>query len=65
MKSTGFLIIDENEKRLAAFHYKKLKIRREYTIENLSEGLPEVFFKYLKHCRMLNFEERPNYEYLT
>ena len=64
LKATGFLQIDENEKRLQVFRDHKLKIRIDSTIASLTEGLPDVFYRYLKHCRMLKFEEKPNYDYL-
>ena len=34
------------------------------SFEELTEGQPEEFLKYFKHCDELQFEEQPDYEYL-
>jgi hypothetical protein len=33
-------------------------------IGELCEGIPQSFMEYIKYCRGLKFEERPNYNYL-
>ena len=41
---------------------KKIKI--ETSLEELCEGLPEEFQKFIEHARNLEFYEEPNYNYL-
>ena len=40
--------------------------QKKYTtsFEELTEGQPEEFLKYFKHCDELKFEDEPDYEYL-
>lgn len=33
-------------------------------MEQLTRGVPEEFSKYLQYCKNLQFEERPDYNYL-
>lgn len=45
--------------------YEKIKEKKcEMSLEMICEGLPEEILNFLKHCRKLEFEEEPNYEYL-
>ena len=41
-----------------------LKSKMKTSIEKLCNGLPNEFAKYLRYCRRLEFEERPDYHYL-
>jgi len=34
------------------------------TLEELCQGFPKEFLLYLQHCRKLEFDEKPKYEYL-
>jgi len=34
------------------------------TVEQLCRNCPEEFSKYLLYCKNLNFEERPDYNFL-
>ena len=45
--------------------YEKIGHRKQETpIDELCEGYPTEFAKYLKYCRNLGFEETPDYDYL-
>lgn len=45
--------------------YEKIGHRKQETpIEELCEGYPPEFARYLKYCRNLGFEETPDYDYL-
>ena len=45
--------------------YEKIGHRKQETpIDELCEGYPSEFAKYLKYCRNLGFEETPDYDYL-
>lgn len=45
--------------------YKKIKDKKIMTkIEELCQGLPEEFAQYCSYCRMLKFEDQPEYSYL-
>ena len=45
--------------------YEKIGHRKQETpIDELCEGYPPEFAKYLKYCRNLGFEETPDYDYL-
>ena len=41
------------------------KIRLETTDENLCKGLPNEFIDYMKYTKKLNFEQEPDYNYLS
>ena len=41
-----------------------IKLKKSITLEQLCEGLPLEFLKYMKHVRSLAFEEEPNYSML-
>lgn len=46
--------------------YQKIKEMKEsMTPQQLCEGLPEEFAKYIDYCQKLQFDEEPNYKYLT
>lgn len=34
------------------------------SVENLCRGFPQAFVTYLKYCKNLKFEDRPDYNYL-
>lgn len=38
--------------------------KKEISIEELCQGLPEEFMTYMHYCRSLEFDERPDYGYL-
>eukprot|EP00826_Nyctotherus_ovalis_P065770 TRINITY_DN9677_c0_g8_i2.p1 TRINITY_DN9677_c0_g8~~TRINITY_DN9677_c0_g8_i2.p1 ORF type:complete len:135 (+),score=31.54 TRINITY_DN9677_c0_g8_i2:741-1145(+) len=40
------------------------KIKAGTSLEVLCEGCPSEFSDYIKHCRELNFEGKPEYNYL-
>lgn len=45
--------------------YDKIKEKKiQTTVEQLCRGAPEEFNKYLNYCKNLNFEERPDYNFL-
>lgn len=45
--------------------YRRIKETKvSITLEDLCQGCPAELLLYLKHCRNLNFEEKPDYEYL-
>lgn len=45
--------------------YRRIKETKiAITLEELCEGCPEEFLAYMKHCRNLNFEEKPDYDFL-
>merc|ERR1712070_245403 len=45
--------------------YRKICEKKEQTpIESLNTGFPKQFDEYLKYARNLNFDERPDYNYL-
>ena len=53
--------INENKVLKYLLVYKsKLSI----PLEKLCEGLPQEIIKYIKYCRNLEFEQKPNYDYL-
>jgi len=39
-------------------------VKQETSIEVLCKNLPEEFCEYMKYCRLLEFEEKPDYKYL-
>lgn len=41
-----------------------LNCKRETSIEELCEGCPIPFKKFMAHVRSLTFEQKPNYKYL-
>ena len=43
---------------------KIYQLKKTISVEQLCEGLPEEFAKYLNYTRKLNFEENPDYDYL-
>ena len=46
-------------------HFQKIAEKKyETTFEELTEGSPEEFLLYFKHCDSLKFEDEPNYDYL-
>ena len=45
--------------------YDRIKEKKiQTTIEQLTRNTPEEFSKYLQYCKNLNFEEKPDYNYL-
>ena len=42
-----------------------IKIKLRTTNENLCKGLPNEFIQYIKYVKKLDFEQEPNYQYLT
>lgn len=45
--------------------YERIKQKKiNTTAEELCRGFPEEFLNYIKYCRNLNFEDRPDYKYL-
>lgn len=45
--------------------YKKIyKMKSEMPLELLCNGLPNEFMKYIKYCRTLEFEDKPDYQEL-
>ena len=45
-------------------YYKIKKIKKETTPEKLCEGLPQQLEEYIKYTQNLEYEEKPNYNYL-
>jgi serine/threonine protein kinase len=39
-------------------------IKRNISLKDLCNGLPEEFYLYMKYCRLLRFVETPDYKYL-
>ena len=39
-------------------------IKRNISLKDLCNGLPEEFYLYMKYCRLLRFVEKPDYKYL-
>ena len=52
--------LDMNEKD----YNEMINIRKNISIKNLCNDLPEIFEKYLKYCDDLSFFQEPDYEYL-
>jgi serine/threonine protein kinase len=47
-------------------HSKTIGNIKIYTsLQKLCDGIPNCFIEYLKYCRLLEFEETPNYDLLT
>ena len=45
--------------------YAETLLLKKYTpVEVLCSKLPQEFVDYVKYCKQLNFEQRPDYEYL-
>jgi hypothetical protein len=45
--------------------YKKIKEKKmQISVETLCRHVPEEFAKYLNYCRNLQFEDKPDYQYL-
>ena len=45
--------------------YRRIKETKiAISLEELCHGCPNEFLKYMKHCRGLQFEEKPDYQYL-
>lgn len=45
--------------------YDKIKEKKvQTTIEQVTYGVPEEFARYLQYCRNMQFEEKPDYNYL-
>lgn len=40
------------------------EVKMRTSVEKLCDGLPECFVSYIKYCKKLNFDEKPDYEYL-
>jgi len=47
-----------------AKHEKIKRCKQKTSIDELCKGYPDEFAQYLKHCRSLQYAERPDYEYL-
>ena len=43
---------------------KIYQLKKALSVEQLCEGLPDEFAKYITYSRKLNFEENPDYDYL-
>ena len=39
-------------------------VKRNVSLEELCEGLPKEFMSFVKHCRLLDFRQEPDYNYL-
>ena len=57
-------IIDMNDISFITKLGKILKMRNSISVEMLCKGLPEEFTYYLNYCKILEFEQDPNYDYL-
>lgn len=38
--------------------------KRNTSLEELCKDIPEIFFNYMKYCRLLRFKQKPDYNYL-
>lgn len=38
------------------------KLKQELSLEEVCEGLPGEFLRYMQHCKSLKFEEEPDYK---
>ena len=41
-----------------------LRLKKESSIESLTNGFPGCFYDYMNYCRNLEFTASPNYTYL-
>ena len=75
LESFGYMLIYLAKKYLPWMNIRKMinktkqaievcKIKKLIKIEKICEGLPEEFIDYIKYCRKLEFENKPNYDYL-
>ena len=77
LESLGYMLIYLIKKSLPWINVENLKISKMEKYrkicgiklstlpEELCSGLPKEFCDYIKYCRNLNFEQEPNYNYLT
>ena len=77
LESLGYMLIYLTKKTLPWISVENLKISKmekykkicdiklSTSPEELCSGLPKEFCEYIKYCRNLNFEQEPNYNYLT
>ena len=42
---------------------EELRIKEETSLEELTKGLNECFYLYMKYCSELEFEQKPDYKY--
>jgi len=42
----------------------QLRLKLETTLESLCEGMPRFILQYMKYCRSLKFEQKPDYKYV-
>lgn len=75
LESVGYMLIyflkgklpwQGAKKQKGIDHSKTIGRIKLYTsLEKLCDGLPNCFIEYLKYCRKMEFEETPDYVYLT
>ena len=77
LESLGYMLIElvkkdlpwnyiENEDINTKLKFiKMVSIKKSITPEELCEKIPNEFCQYLKYCRKLDFEQEPNYNYLS
>ena len=76
LESLGYMLIFLATDNLPWFRIEDLEVnkltklkkiyhlKKTISVEQLCEGLPEEFPKYINYSRKLNFEENPDYDYL-
>jgi len=54
-------LVQNDGEELRTIIYKK---KRDTSLQELCKGLPIFYYKYMKYCTTLKFDETPDYEYL-
>ena len=62
--SLPWLEIEKSQINKKLKYYQISRLKKTISVEQLCEGLPEEFAKYINYSKKLDFEEEPNYDYL-